>query len=120
MGRRATQFRVPRPITLSDSVKPLQHVNGMFGNLKDIFTSPTILIAFSIGLCITAANEAVNAMFGVWLEDSFKLQIAALAGASAVDSAVAWARTGPDRAVVTTVDVTEEEPEGLTGFGVRY
>jgi MFS transporter, DHA1 family, inner membrane transport protein len=69
--------------TLNDSVKPLQHVNGMFGNLKDIFTSPTILIAFSIGLCITAANEAVNAMFGVWLEDSFKLQIAALAGASA-------------------------------------
>jgi len=41
-------------------------------------------MAFSIGLLVTAANEVVNLMFGVWLEDSFKLQIAALAGASAI------------------------------------
>ncbi len=32
----------------------------------------------------SAANELVNLIFGVWLEDSFGLQIAALAGASAV------------------------------------
>ena len=38
----------------------------------------------------------------------------------AVDSAVAWSRTGPKRAIVTSVEVTEEEPEGLSGFGVRY
>ena len=32
----------------------------------------------------SAGNELVNLIFGVWLEDSFGLQIAALAGASAV------------------------------------
>ena len=56
----------------------------MFGNVKQIITTPTVLVALSIGLTVTAANEVVNLMFGVWLEDSFKLQIAALAGASAV------------------------------------
>lgn len=38
---------------------------------------------------------------------------------SAVDAAVAWARRGPDRAIVTSVEVTDEAPEGLLGFGVR-
>ncbi|HET9909443.1 MAG TPA: MFS transporter, partial [Anaerolineales bacterium] len=70
--------------TLTDSEKPVHHADGIFGNVKQIFTTPTVLIAFSIGLLVTAANEVVNLMFGVWLEDSFKLQIAALAGASAV------------------------------------
>jgi DHA1 family inner membrane transport protein len=71
-------------LTLKDSAKPVRHAAGIFGNVKDIFTSQTVLVAISIGLAITAANEMVNLMFGVWLEDSFKLQIAALAGASAV------------------------------------
>ncbi len=38
----------------------------------------------------------------------------------AVDSAIAWIRRGPERALVTSVEVSEEEPEGLSGFGVRY
>jgi predicted MFS family arabinose efflux permease len=71
-------------LMLTDSAKPVHHEAGMFGNVKQIMTTPVVLIAFSIGLLITAANEVVNLMFGVWLEDSFKLQIAALAGASAI------------------------------------
>ena len=71
-------------LTLTDSEKPVHHQDGMFGNVKQIVTTPVVLIAFPIGLSITAANEVVNLMFGVWLEDSFKLQIAALAGASAI------------------------------------
>jgi DHA1 family inner membrane transport protein len=70
--------------TLTDSAKPVYHVDGIFGNAKQILTTPSVLIAFSIGLLVTAANEVVNLMFGVWLEDSFRLQIAALAGASAI------------------------------------
>jgi predicted MFS family arabinose efflux permease len=35
-------------------------------------------------MCASAANEQVNMIFGVWLEDSFGLQIAALGLASAV------------------------------------
>lgn len=38
----------------------------------------------------------------------------------AVRRAIDWTRHGPRRAVVSSVDVTWEEPEGLAGFGVRY
>ena len=70
--------------TLTDSTRPLRHPDGVFGNFKAILTSPVVLITISIGMSVNAANEVVNLTFGVWLEDSFKLQIAALAGASAV------------------------------------
>jgi acylphosphatase len=36
----------------------------------------------------------------------------------AVDAMVEFARTGPRGAVVERVDVSEEEPEGVTGFSV--
>ncbi len=71
-------------LTLKDSTKPESHVDGVFGNAKIILTSRTTLVALSIGLTISAANEVVNLMFGVWLEDSFKMQIAALGAASAI------------------------------------
>ena len=38
---------------------------------------------------------------------------------AAVDQLVAFSRTGPSRADVAAVDVTDEEPEGLAGFEVR-
>jgi DHA1 family inner membrane transport protein len=71
-------------LTLTDSARPVHHAQGIFGNLRAILTAPSVLLAFSIGMFVSAANEVVNVMFGVWLEDSFRLQIAALAGASAV------------------------------------
>ena len=39
--------------------------------------------------------------------------------ASAVDAMVEWVHRGPAQAVVESVDVTEEEPEGLTEFTAR-
>ena len=39
-------------------------------------------------------------------------------GASdAVEAMLEFVRRGPGRAAVSRIDVTEEEPEGLTGFG---
>ena len=38
---------------------------------------------------------------------------------SAVDALVRWCGKGPPRALVTSVAVTAEEPEGLRGFGTR-
>ncbi|NMO55117.1 acylphosphatase [Actinoplanes sp. TBRC 11911] len=35
-----------------------------------------------------------------------------------VDRMLAWARRGPARAVVTSVDVSEEPVEGLSGFQI--
>lgn len=37
----------------------------------------------------------------------------------AVDRVVGFLRTGPPRARVERVEVSDEEPEGLTGFHVR-
>ncbi len=53
-------------------------------NLRAVLTSVPALAGISIALWASTANEMVNLIFGVWLADSFGLQIAALAGASAV------------------------------------
>ncbi len=39
--------------------------------------------------------------------------------AESVSSMVAWCRVGPPRAVVTAVEVVDEEPIGATGFRLR-
>jgi len=88
-------------LTLKDSARPVHHVDGIFGNLKAIVTSRTAMIAFSIGLLVSAANEVVNLMFGVWLEDSFKLQIAALGAASAI---IGFSELGGEGLVFMFVD----------------
>lgn len=51
---------------------------------RAVFTSIPAIAGISIALWASAANEVVNIIFGVWLEDSFGLKIIALAGASAV------------------------------------
>lgn len=38
---------------------------------------------------------------------------------AAVDRMVAWCRVGPSRAVVTGVEVHDEQPQGERGFRVR-
>lgn len=38
---------------------------------------------------------------------------------TAVGAMIEWVRCGPPQAIVTAVVVTDERPEGLTGFSVR-
>ncbi len=49
-----------------------------------VLTSPVALAGLSVGFLASSANEVVNLLLGVWLEDAFGLQIAALGAASAV------------------------------------
>jgi predicted MFS family arabinose efflux permease len=49
-----------------------------------VLTSIPALAGLAVGLFSSAANEVVNLIFGVWLEQSFALQITALGAASAV------------------------------------
>jgi len=56
----------------------------LWENFRGVLTSPPALAGLSIGLLISTANEIVNLIFGVWLEDSFGMKIAALGAASAV------------------------------------
>ena len=39
--------------------------------------------------------------------------------ADSVDAAVAWCRTGPPHAIVDSVRIESQEPEGLETFSVR-
>lgn len=55
-----------------------------WSSLQTVLTSIPAMAGVSIAFWAAIANESVNLIFGVWLSDSFKLQIAALAGASAV------------------------------------
>jgi predicted MFS family arabinose efflux permease len=52
--------------------------------VSDILQHPSALAALSISLLISVSNEAVNIIYGLWLENSFGLQVAALGAASAV------------------------------------
>jgi len=54
------------------------------GNFRAALTNIPALAGIFIALWASASNEVINLIFGVWLEDSFGLKIAALAGASAV------------------------------------
>lgn len=55
-----------------------------WAHFRTVLTHRPTLAAISIALWASAANEMVNLIFGVWLEDRFGLKIAALGAASAV------------------------------------
>jgi acylphosphatase len=46
------------------------------------------------------------------------VEVVAEGPASAVGQLAHWCRTGPARAVVTGVEITDEEPTGVAGFRV--
>jgi predicted MFS family arabinose efflux permease len=70
-------------------------------NFRSVLTNIPALAGISIALWASAANELVNLIFGVWLEDSFGLKIAALAGASAV---IGLSELGGEGLVALTTD----------------
>jgi DHA1 family inner membrane transport protein len=70
-------------------------------NVRAVLASVPALAGISIGLWASAANEMVNLVFGLWLSDTFALQIAALAGASAV---IGVAELGGEGLVATVTD----------------
>jgi predicted MFS family arabinose efflux permease len=70
-------------------------------NVRAVLTNIPALAGISIALWASAGNELVNLIFGVWLEDSFGLKIAALAGASAV---IGISELGGEGLVALTTD----------------
>ena len=70
-------------------------------NFHLVLTSLPALTGLAIGMLSTAANEQVNLIFGVWLEDSFGLKIAALGAASAV---IGFSEMGAEGLVAAFVD----------------
>ena len=69
----------------------------------------------------SAEQEAENAGVAGWVTNRENGSVEAVfeGSESAVERMVDWCRTGPSSADVDDVDVTEEDPEGLSGFEVR-
>jgi predicted MFS family arabinose efflux permease len=58
-----------------------QHI---YAGLRKLFTVRNAVFLLLAGLAMIIANEVVNVVFSVWMEDSFQVQIAALGAASLV------------------------------------
>jgi predicted MFS family arabinose efflux permease len=63
---------------------PDENRPSMWRNFQAVLTYAPALLGLSMGFLISSANEVVNLVFGVWLEDAFALQITALGAAAAV------------------------------------
>jgi acylphosphatase len=65
----------------------------------------------------SAENEGVSG----WAanRDDGTVEVVLEGAPDAVESVIGFCRTGPMSADVTSVDVTEEEPEGLSAFETR-
>jgi predicted MFS family arabinose efflux permease len=50
--------------------------------LRTILSRPSTLAALAVSLLINIGNESINVIYGVWLENSFGLQVVALGAAS--------------------------------------
>jgi len=74
---------------------------GSTKKIREVLTNIPALAGISIAVWASASNEMVNLIFGVWLEDSFGLKIAALAGASAV---IGISELGGEGLVALTTD----------------
>lgn len=57
---------------------------GLWTNLREVFTYGPALAGLAMGFFVVTGNEVVNLVFGVWMEDTFAVKIAALGAASAV------------------------------------
>lgn len=80
---------------------PSQRKVDSVKNIRAVLTNVPALAGISIAMWASASNELVNLIFGVWLEDSFGLKIAALAGASAV---IGLSELGGEGLVALTTD----------------
>lgn len=56
----------------------------IFRNIRTVLSSTPAVIGMAMGTAFIIGNELVNVVFGVWMQDSFGLQIAALGAASMV------------------------------------
>lgn len=74
---------------------------GMWSNFADVFNYRTALAGLGMAMAASTANEVINLVFGVWMEDSFGLKIIALGGTAAV---IGFAELGGEMFVGALVD----------------
>jgi len=88
-------WMIPRD-TISRDAAP-----SIFINIQKVLRFSPALAGLAVGMFVSAANEVINLIFGVWMEDAFGLQIAALGAAAAV---IGFAELGGESMVGVFVD----------------
>jgi predicted MFS family arabinose efflux permease len=63
---------------LPDDKQALREQSSLKMNFRAVFTSPLALAGLACAVLYTMANESINLVFGVWLEENFGLKITAL------------------------------------------
>lgn len=63
---------------------PLTDRPKAWHSFRSMLSHLPALAGLGVGLLMTVANETINLVFGVWMEDSFGLKIIALGGTAAV------------------------------------
>jgi predicted MFS family arabinose efflux permease len=81
-----------------------------------VFRSAAARTALAVIFLGSMANEIVNVVFGVWLEDSFGLKIAALGAASAV---IGLSELAGETLVAGTIDRIGKMRALFIGFGAN-
>ncbi len=73
-------------ISLRIPADPTKNVPGqsILSNIGLVFRSGIAIAGLGVALLISTANQLINVVFGVWLNQSFGMQLAALGGASIV------------------------------------
>jgi predicted MFS family arabinose efflux permease len=80
---------------------PRGQTHSLWRNLRGVFLYGPAVAGLIIGVCMSGGNELVSLIFGVWLEDAFQVQIAALAAASAI---IGLSELGGEGLVIAFVD----------------
>ena len=86
---------------------------SVWTSFRNVFSYAPAIAGLSVGLWATVANETVSLIFGVWLEDSFGLKIAALAASAAV---IGISELGGEGLVAVLADKLGKER--AVGFGL--
>lgn len=85
-------------------------------NMRAVLTFAPALAGLAIGLFASTANELVNVLFGVWLEQSFGLKIAALGVAAMV---IGFSELSGEGLVATFVDRLGKPQSVAVGLSVN-
>jgi predicted MFS family arabinose efflux permease len=93
-----------------------RHTNQtMMTSFGLVFKSGTAMAGLGVMLLICTANQLVNVVFGVWLNQSFGLQIAALGGASALIGIAELVGEGGVSAIADRMGTRKAVTYGLVG-----
>ncbi len=97
---------------------PLDHPktdksSRLYAGIKKLFTIRNALLILAAGMLMVAANGTITVVFGVWMEDSFNLEITALGLASMV---IGFSELGGETLTATLSDRVGKERSVMLGL----